>query len=249
MNSQRFRPDVAGPLVCFALVSLWAPVAFGQELCRNFGPQTPRDISQKGGSNPVTFNFAPEFSDMTLCNIHLHKNAEHRAPDYSTFVGPGKFGGYACGEGGTGQGKPVCRNVQAGETVEVHWVYTTCDVDPKPGEGLDACTSASCANPQLRVEAQVFRVEADGGEDFAEYASVPPPDDDVVKYLGSTTADNLSSANCSPLQVSWSVRPQCRSLNLAKLGAWCSENRFDERTAHGVRQLVTEQPLLSKIDD
>ena len=46
-----------------------------------------------------------------------------------------------------------------GDTIEVHWVHTTCDVDP--GKGLGSCLSDACANPQLRVEAQVFLVVND----------------------------------------------------------------------------------------
>jgi hypothetical protein len=36
----------------------------------------------------------------------------------------------------------------------VHWVYSSCAV--QPGQGLGSCLSAARANAQLRVEAQVF---------------------------------------------------------------------------------------------
>lgn len=30
---------------------------------------------------------------MNLCNIHFHKNAEHKGPDFSIFAGPGALRG------------------------------------------------------------------------------------------------------------------------------------------------------------
>ncbi len=49
--------------------------------------------------------------------------------------------------------------VKPGDTIEVHWVHTSCNITP--GEGLGSCLSDACANPQLRVEAQVFLVVND----------------------------------------------------------------------------------------
>ena len=48
----------------------------------------------------------------------------------------------------------VFQGVAPGDTIDVHWVYSSCAV--QPGQGLGSCLSAACANPQLRVEAQVF---------------------------------------------------------------------------------------------
>jgi len=42
-----------------------ATTAFGKT-CEGFGPQTPRDITSKGGTNPVQFNFAPSYKEMNL---------------------------------------------------------------------------------------------------------------------------------------------------------------------------------------
>ena len=59
--------------------------------------------------------------------------------------------------------------VSNGDTIEVHWVHTSCDVTP--GEGLGSCLSDKCANPELRVEAQVFLVVNDSNAlDFADFA-------------------------------------------------------------------------------
>ena len=45
---------------------------------KGFGPQSPRDIDAVAGSNPRSFNDAPASKEMNLCNIHFHKNAEHK---------------------------------------------------------------------------------------------------------------------------------------------------------------------------
>ena len=55
------------------------------------------------------------------------------------------------------------------------------------------------------------------------------------------------SQACSPLQVTWSVRPQCAKLDINSVGKWCESNEFSEDHAHGVRKLVTSPKLLSEI--
>ena len=75
--------------------------ATAQEICQGYGPQAPRDISSKAGTNPSLFGLAPAASDMNLCNIHFHTNAEHKGPGFSVFAGDGEHGGYRCNETGT----------------------------------------------------------------------------------------------------------------------------------------------------
>ena len=70
------------------------------ELCVTMGPQTPRDIASKAGLNTTTFGMAPASTEMNLCNIHTHTNAEHKGPGFSVFVNDSDYGGYACN--GTG---------------------------------------------------------------------------------------------------------------------------------------------------
>ena len=131
------------------------------EVCQGFGPQTPRDIDNLTGTNKRVFPLAPPSESMNLCNIHFHKNAEHKAKDFSLFAGDGKYGGYQCNiseslsaaELKAPKGK-ICKGLKPGDTIEVHWVHTSCDV--KPGKGLGSCLSEKCANPDLRVETQVF---------------------------------------------------------------------------------------------
>ncbi|MBZ0112048.1 MAG: cadmium carbonic anhydrase [Thermoanaerobaculia bacterium] len=238
-------------------------------VCEGFGPQTPRDIDQPAGTSPRRFSLAPEPTRMNLCNIHFHVSAEHRARDFSVVAAggeDGRGGGYQCNlvsslpaEVLTPLSENSCHGVEAGDTVEVHWVYSSCDVTP--GVGLGACLSASCANPDLRVEAQVFALVNDpsalafGAMDagavvdgYHQAKSLPAGTGEPVVFRGSTTGPSYDDQNCSPLQVTWSVRPQCAQLDITSLSRWCQSNVFEEDHAHGVRPLVTHPELLSPID-
>lgn len=230
--------------------------------CTGFGPQTPRDIDSKKGENHVIFSKAPKASQMNLCNIHFHESAEHKAKAFSIYAGDGHAGygsGYKCSLGEklsaeemAWDGEGVCKSkhgdLKPGDTIEVHWVYTTCDVPGGPT--LGACLSKSCANPELRVETQVFTLVAKGGLDFNKMqsaASLPKNTGKPVEFLGSTTGPKFSEQTCSPYQVTWSVRPKCAKLNINSVGQWCKGNKYKEDHAHGVRALVTNPKLLSEI--
>ena len=233
------------------------------EGCQNFGPQTPRDIDNITGTNSVIFATALPISNMNLCNIHFHKNAEHKAKDFSIYAGDGHEGynsGYKCNLSNnlnkaelTPTKNKICDSeygdLQPGDTIEVHWVLSSCDVNPGPT--LGACSSAACVNPQLRVETQVFTLVNDTSalnfnaiqkaEDLPRNTGTP------VEFLGSTTGPDFSDKVCSPFQVTWSIRPKCAKLDISSVGKWCENNVFDERYAHGVRELITDPTLLSKI--
>jgi len=251
-----------------ALISLTAPIS-AAELCRGFGPQAPRDISKLEGTNPQSFPFAPPATELNLCNIHTHTNAEHRGPGFSIFVGDGEHGGYKCNESGylneaeltdPTHGRGAFQGIKPGDTIEVHWVHTSCQV--APGKGLGACLSEGCANPTLRVETQVFLVVNDiSAMDFSDLAyggnmvnglhqpkSIPSTTGKPVEFLGSTTGSSYDQFTCSPLQVTWSVRPNCAKVNYSSLNAWVENgNVFEENHSHGVRQLVKAVELLSPI--
>ena len=237
------------------------------EICVGFGPQTPRDITTMAGSNSQVFPLAPVSTELNLCNIHSHTNAEHKGPGFSVFVNDSTYGGYACNETADlteaerampGE-EPVYGQVKPGDTIEVHWVHTSCQVTPGPG--LGSCLSDSCANPTLRVETQVFLVvNDDSALDFTTFdykgdivngfhqpAALPTGTGEPVVFRGSTTGPSFSQATCSPLQVTWSVRPQCAKVSYSSLQEWAKSNQFDEKKSHGVRQLVTAPELLSPI--
>ena len=64
----------------------------------------------------------------------------------------------------------------------------------------------------------------------------------------NTTGPSYTEETCSPLQVTWSVRPRCARLDISSLSAWCADNVFEEGHAHGVRELVTDPALLAPIE-
>jgi len=152
-----------------SVLVLFAASVEAGDVCIGYGPQTPRDIDNRTGENKSTISIAPNYTEMNLCNLHFHVNAEHQAQDFSIYAGDGENGhggGYQCNDS-TSLTKTelqalqtnFCKNVKPGDTIEVHWVYSSCDV--KPGKGLGSCLSDNCANPNLRVETQVFTVVND----------------------------------------------------------------------------------------
>jgi hypothetical protein len=223
--------------------------------CIGAGPQAPRDIDKHAGSNAVIFAEAPAAEAMNLCNIHFHRNAEHKAAAYSTYVEDGDNSGWACQKPSAGRLDMEhveyngCEGIAEGDTIEVHWVYTTCDTETEGvspmGGGLNACMTTICSNPQLRVVAQVFVLQKNGELKFAE-APISHSDPKVV-YTGSTTGTSYSNIHCSPFQVTWDVKTTCNTLDIDDFSKWCGNNKYNDHHAHGVRELVTSEALLSKI--
>lgn len=237
---------------------------------KGFGPQSPRDLANKKGANKRVFAAAPAFQQMNLCNIHFHKNAEHKGGEFTTFAGHGDGHGYQSGYKYNGklsasESKPldaeVCDSkhggLQAGDTIELHYVHSTAQV--VPGPTLNSCLSETDSNPQLRVEAQVFVLVNDAkAADFNELTKVgevggyhqalhiPKNMGKPIQYPGSTTGPSYNEKG-SPLQVSWSVRPRVMKVNAETVGQWCKSNAFNEDHAHGVRNLVVNEKLLSTI--
>lgn len=246
-----------------------------QELADNtagkgFGPQAPRDIDSKAGTNPIDFSTAPPYQQMNLCNIHFHKNAEHKGGEFTTFAGNGNGHGYQSGFQYSGTltsaekaplDQAICpsehSHLSPGDTIEVHYVYSTADVTPGPT--LGACLSEAINNPQLRVEARVYVVVNDSTAlDFGtltqqgmknglhQALNIPDNTGTSVQYAGSTTGPGYNEKG-SPFQVTWSVRPQVSKVNIETVGKWCKGNVFNEDHAHGVRNLVKNPALLSDI--
>ena len=256
-------------LFLFSATSIAGDHGAPGETCVGYGPQTPRDIDNLTGENKRIFSIAPSYNDMNLCNIHFHVNAEHKAKDFSIYAGEGDHGhggGYQCNDSKSltkeelkAPTKNNCAGVKPGDTIEVHWVYSSCDV--KPGKGLGSCLSDSCANPNLRVETQVFTVVNDSSAlNFVDFVyggnmvngyhqtkALPTDTGKPIEFLGSTTGPKYTGQKCSPLQVSWSVRPKCAKVDINSLSDWCEGNVFKEDHAHGVRKLVTNPKLLSEI--
>lgn len=235
-----------------------------------FGPQSPRDIDAAAGANPRRFSMAPDYRQMNLCNIHFHEGAEHRGGEFTRYAGNGDGKGYGTGYLYAGElsaaelaplGHPVGGGkhggLEPGDTVELHYVHSTAPV--APGPTLGACLSDAVMNPQLRVEAQVFvLVNDDSAMDFHHLTelgmrgglhqalNIPGNTGTPVLYAGSTTGPGYNETG-SPLEVTWSVRPEVMRVNIQSVGTWLESNVFDEDHAHGVRNLVRDPALLSQI--
>ena len=215
----------------------------------------------------MTFPLAPAASTLNLCNIHTHTNAEHKGPGFEVFVNDSDHGGYACNgtadltDAERADAPGAFKGAVPGDTIEVHWVHTSCDITP--GEGLGSCLSDECTDPVLRVEAQTFLVVNDeNAHDFTDMTydgnivdgfhqakSIPSDTGVPVVFRGSTTGPSYTQSKCSPLKVTWSVRPQCTKVDINSLHRWAENgNVFNETKSHGVRQLVTAPELLSPIE-
>lgn len=259
----------AAALTATAAISTVAPVK-AEDLCQGYGPQAPRDISSPAGANLTGYTLAPAASRMNLCNIHTHTNAEHKGPGFSVFAGDGEHGGWKCNETDSLTeaelrdpvvGKGASHGIKPGDTIEIHWVYSTCGVSP--GHTLNACLNETCVNPQLRVEAQVFLVVNDPKAlDFAEFAysdnvvaglhqakALPISTGEPVVYAGSTTGATYTMSKCSPFVVTWSIHPFCAKIDVNSLYELFAEgNVFQEKHSHDVRKLVTAPELLAPIE-
>jgi len=237
---------------------------------KGFGPQSPRDIDATAGNNPRLFSAAPASTEMNLCNIHFHKNAEHRGGEFTKYAGNGDGHGFQSGYKYSGKlnaselksvGHDICPSkhgaLTAGDTIEVHYVHSTAQV--KPGPTLGSCLNDAINNPQLRVETQVYVLVNDKSAlDFGSLTehgkknglhqamNIPGNTGAPIEYAGSTTGPGYNEKG-SPFQVSWSVRPNVAKVNIQSVGKWCKGNVFNEDHAHGVRNLVTNPELISKI--
>ncbi|MBQ4875068.1 MAG: cadmium carbonic anhydrase [Rickettsiaceae bacterium H1] len=206
---------------------------------------------------------------MNLCNIHTHTNAENKGPDFSIKIKNEEYGGYACNETNSltqeqlkdpFDGNGPYKGVKPGDTIEVHWVYTSCDI--RPGHGIKSCISDECTDPKLRVESQVFLLVNDSyALNFGDYSygktirhgfhqakNLPSDTGKPIVFRGSTTSERYNKKKCSPIHVTWSVRPQCVKLNIASLHAWAAKGSvFAENRSYHARKLITNPKLLSPI--
>lgn len=151
------------------------------------------------------------------------------------------------------QGKYSALN--AGDTIELHYVHSTAQITPGPT--LGACLSDSIKNPQLRVETQVYVLVNDEQaadfmeltkvgkrEGFHQAVNIPKNTGTPVVYGGPTTGPSYNTQG-SPFQVTWSVRPEVMKVDLGSVEKWCEGNIFNEDHGHGVRNLLINPKLLS----
>ena len=241
---------------------------------KSVGAQSPRDIDSVTGDNILETTTAPASTAMNLCNIHFHINAEHKGGEFTTYAGNGNGEGYNSGykysgtltESESEDKGAVCINehssLYAGDTIEVHYVYSSDDV--QPGATLGACLATDRAEgtqPLLRVETQVYVVVndetaldfgtltqtlKDATSNFYQAPNIPSNTGTAVQYEGSTTGPGYNE-KVSPLQVTWNVRPNVAKVSIGTVGTWCEGNVFDETYGHGVRNLLINPALLSEI--
>lgn len=237
---------------------------------KGFGPQSPRDIDDIYGENSIAFTANLPAEDMNLCNIHFHKNAEHKGGEFTEYAGNGDghgsgymYSGSALSDAeltATAEeiGASEHGSLYPGDTIEVHYVHSTAQVEPGPT--LGSCLSDSIGNPQLRVETQVYVLVNDPSAlDFTELTAhskvsgknqalnIPTNTGIPITYAGSTTGPEYNEKG-SPFQISWSVRPLVAKVNIESVNVWLKSNVFDEDHAHGVRNLVINPKLLSTIN-
>ena len=112
---------------------------FPQKFAKTLGRRLQGIFLKKKGPIRGFFLEPVHFSYLNLCDIHFHKFAEHRGVNFSKRSGQGYLRGYQCNQPlessqlqGYSQG--VCGGIVPGNTIEVHWVYTSCPV--KPGAWL-----------------------------------------------------------------------------------------------------------------
>lgn len=227
------------------------------------GPQAPRDIDSGWGTNTTLFRTANKTDKMNLCDIHYHWNAEHKSAAYSTFVDieHSEHSGWAIVEPASTDPEERAKHdishlldgdaheigVMVGDTIEVHFVHTSCDVkydELAPANGLGNCATSVCVNPQLRVVAQVFKV-VEHDADITDLDHPMQHDDARVVYTGSTTGSKYNNDHCSPYQVTWDVKKSPATIDAHGLAHWSHEH---EQHAHGVRELVTRSELLSTVN-
>jgi hypothetical protein len=235
-----------------------------------YGPQSPRDIDAKEGVNLRQFSTAPDRGAMNLCNIHFHENAEHKGGEFTALAGNGDGHGYGTGFRYDGTlsdaelsafdypvGVSEHGDLVPGDTIEIHFVFSTAEV--QPGPTLGACINEATANAQLRVETVVAVLVNDPEaaslteiaaiaqiEGYFQVPSLPDTLGVPVTYLGSTTGPSYNRT-ASPYHVTWNVRPKVLKLHIGSVANWLADNPFDEDHAHGVRNLVINPELLSPI--
>lgn len=156
-------------------------------------------------------------------------------------------------------GNGAGNGVSVGDTVEFHWVHTTCsqedidngikkalEKDSKKDTGLGPC---ACAGGKVVVVGRVFTVTKDSG---VKSLSNSPTSaiGDVVSYNGSSTGPKYNNSSCSPVQAGWNVDRNCGEVTLSAIEGWLADGgkKFNESHAHGARELVTAEGNLASFE-
>jgi hypothetical protein len=233
--------------------------------CSDAGTQSPADVSEgalaSGASILPTNAILRNVSLMTLANVHYHSPAEHRSQgEFST--PNASESGFACDDASdaTGTARVVatngddvsdaryafsfCQDVAVGDTIELHWVYSTGAARTGVSDGLSGAF-ATQNNPYVVVRAQVFKITNNPSDDVADLLVSWNTTlvSDAVRYVGSTTGDKYDNVDrCSPFLVIWHVDRECHRVSARSLDEMCrvmkDNGLSDDLKAHAARQLV-----------
>ena len=267
----RGRAVVAVVRAIVAVVSATAARANEEFVaCRDAREQAPIDVSATAAMGAMASEtwkraMVNDVRGMVLVNVHFHVPAEHRSEgEYSTREVSET--GFSCDEDATprtdGEASSDafahCENVALGDTVELHWVYSTGgERGAEISDGLGSAF-ATQRNPLIVVRAQVFRVTNGGDgayDDDAKSllsgwnASIVT---DALQYIGSTTGSKYDSIDkCSPYAVTWHVDRKCHDISARKIDEMCGEMKrtysmTEDIRAHESRELVPSRLMTSE---
>ena len=137
-----------------------------------------------GASILPTNTILRNVSLMTLANVHYHSPAEHRSQGEFSTPNASEYG-FACDDASeaTGTARVVatngddvsdaryafsfCQDVAVGDTIELHWVYSTGAARTGVSDGLSGAF-ATQNNPYVVVRAQVFKITNNPSDDVAD---------------------------------------------------------------------------------
>lgn len=218
-------------------------------------PQAPRDISTTAtGTRSSRVKIVPwaTYKTMTHVNTHFHLGAEHKSDGEYDIAGTASSissatPGYKCDTSTFPSNQMAaydfqyCKEVEVGETYELHWVHSNNGVSL--GGGLGGAFARG-QNPTVSVAGQVFVVVNDPSEaipdlvdKFQEFQGFS-----VRSYMGSTTGGSYNNEICSPYTVSWHVDPTCRLVDAASFDQMCKILKENDAEAdihpHSSRAIV-----------
>lgn len=153
-----------------------------------------------------------------------------------------------------------CKNMQVGETYEVHWPHSAAGACGTPNQyqtpfydgvfcrdGILTDTAA-----QIGVQAQVFTIVNDEDYYYPDLMRGMIVDgtlgQDIAKYTGSTTGTSRNNQVCSQFSpITWQVDRQCHLISASSFDKMCADMKAqrddmtDDLAPHGSRELVDDK--------
>lgn len=246
----------------------------------NVGPQAGANVT-KGYQGSMNVDYLPittPYWQNGMCpvNVHWHLGAEHlsvgeydengKGPkEYERLDGDIRMG-FRCNkydETDPKFTKPFdwkhCKNMQVGETYEVHWPHSAAGACGTPNQYqtpfydgvfcIDGVLTDTAA--QVGVQSQVFTVVNDEDYFWPNMLSGMIVDGemgtDLAKYTGSTTGDKRNNQICSQYSpITWQVDRKCHLISASSFDKLCYDMKLqrDDMSGdlypHGSRTLVDD---------